>query len=150
MTIRETLGGAASDIVAMLHTRIELFSIELEQEKSRLFCLLGVAFAALLFLVLALLVFSFFVVALFWDSNYRLLVIGLLAALYALIGFVLVGVVRYRLKTHPAPFEATIDELRRDADLFSVLRQQVSEPQAETEREIDQDMLVSIRRRGGA
>ena len=150
MAIRETLSGAASDLVAMLHTRLELFSVELAQEKSRLFCLLGMACAALLFLVFALLVFSLFVVALFWDTDHRFLVIGLLAGFYALAGLALLAVVRYRLKTGATPFGATIDELGSDAQMFSVWRRQVAVPQAEPEPEDDPDIVVSLRRRGGA
>ena len=46
MTIRGALGGAAGDLVSILRTRLEIFSLELAEEKSRIVCLAGMALAA--------------------------------------------------------------------------------------------------------
>ena len=119
MTIRGALGGAAGDLVSILRTRLEIFSLELAEEKSRIACLAGMALAAALCLFLALLVFSMFIAALFWDTAYRLLAIGLTAGVYAVAGVVLAWLLARRLRADDAPFAVTVEELGRDAELFA-------------------------------
>ena len=119
MTIRGALGGAAGDLVSILRTRLEIFALELAEEKSRIACLAGMALAAALCLFLALLVFSMFIAALFWDTAYRLLAIGLTAGVYAVAGVVLAWLLARRLRADDAPFAVTVEELGRDAELFA-------------------------------
>jgi uncharacterized membrane protein YqjE len=119
MTIRGALGGAAGDLVAMLRTRLEIFSLELAEEKSRVMFLAGVGLAAGLCLFLALLVFSLFIAALFWDTPYRLLAIGLTAAVYGVAAVVLARLLVHRLREDGVPFAVTVEELGRDAALFT-------------------------------
>ena len=120
--LRESLSGLLGDVVAATQTRIELFGLELAEEKNRLVSLAGLVFAAFVFLVLALLVFSLLIAALFWDTEHRYLAIGLLAVAYALIGVGLLLAVRRRIESGPPPFAHTLDELRRDAAALAVVR----------------------------
>lgn len=119
MTIRGALGGAAGDLVAILRTRLEIFSLELAQEKSRVIFLAGIGLAAGLCLFLALLVFSMFIAALFWDTPYRLLAIGLTAGVYGVAALVLARLLVRRLREDDVPFAVTVEELGRDAALFT-------------------------------
>ena len=121
MTIRSSLAATAGDLVSLLRTRLEIFSAELSEEKSRAFVLIGMALAGMLFMTLALLVFSLWIAALFWSTEYRYWAIGCLAGLYALTGLFLLFTVRQRLRNDPPPFEVTVEELGRDARMFSTL-----------------------------
>lgn len=121
MGVRENLSIVASDLVAMLRTRVELFSAELAEQKHRLFTLAGLLFAAGLFLLLAVVVFSFLFIAYFWSTDYRYWAIGGLSLAYAIIGFGLIWTVCQRLKSEPTPFSATLEELHRDIVVLSSL-----------------------------
>jgi len=112
----------ASDLVAMLRTRIEIFSAEFAEQKHRLVALTAMLFAAGLFLLLSVVVGSFLLVAFFWSTDYRYWAIGLLSLAYALIGFGLIWLVCHRLKTETAPFSVTLEELHRDLVVLGSLR----------------------------
>ena len=97
-----------------LRTRLELLALEAADEKARLLKLLGMAFAALLFLTLAVLVFTVSIAVAFWPTENRYLALGLLAGLYAVLG-VAAGRGQAGAALWP-PFSATLEELGRDAE----------------------------------
>lgn len=122
MGLRKSVFGVASSLVGLARTRLELLALEAAGEKVRLLKLLGMAFAALLFLTLAVLVFTITVAVAFWPTEDRYLALGLLAAFYLVVGVVLLRVVRHGLVYGPAPFAATLEELGRDAELLERVR----------------------------
>lgn len=142
MSVREHLSVVAADLVSMLRTRIELFSAEVDEQKHRLFVLAAMLFAAGLFLLLAVVVGSFLVVAFFWSTEYRYWAIGLLSLAYAAIGLGLVWRVCRRVSTEATPFSATLEELHRDLVVLGSLRdsfsQGIKEPAPTTEGQADQ------------
>jgi uncharacterized membrane protein YqjE len=113
MSLRRSLGGLPASLLGLARTRLELFSLEAAEEKSRLIVLLGLAAAALLCLTLALLVFTAAVAVAFWPTEHRYLALACLGGLYAVIGLALLYKVRREL-ARPAPFAATLDVLERD------------------------------------
>lgn len=114
MNLRRSLGGLPSSLLGLVRTRLELVSIEAAEEKSRLLVLLGLAAAALLFLTLALLVFTAAVAVAFWPTEHRYLALICLGGLYAAVGLALLYKVRRELADRPMPFAATLDVLERD------------------------------------
>jgi uncharacterized membrane protein YqjE len=132
MAIRKSLLGVASSLVELGRTRFELLALEASAEKGRLLRLLGYSFGALLFLTLAVLVFSILVAVYFWPTESRYMALGVLAAGYAVLGLILLYVVRRSLTEGPLPFAATLQELGRDAQLLDRLR---AAAQAEEEAE---------------
>ena len=122
MSLRTSVSGVASSLLELFRTRLELFSLEAAEEKARLIKLLGTAFAALLFVTLAVLVFTVTIAVAFWPTENRYVALGLLAAIYALIGIALFLSIRRQLLFGPTPFSATIEELGRDADLLDRVR----------------------------
>jgi uncharacterized membrane protein YqjE len=123
MGVRENLSIVVGDLVAMLRTRIELLGAEIAEQKHRLFSLAALLFAAGLFLLLAIVVGTFLFIAYFWDTDYRYWAISMLTIAYALIGIGLIWRVCHRLKTEPAPFSASIEELHRDLVVLGSLRE---------------------------
>lgn len=102
-------------LLGLLHSHIELFGIELQEQKARTLSLLLFAGLALVFALLLLTALSGLLLVLLWDS-YRLAgIIGLcvfysLAALYC----------GLRLKAtvfdESSPFNATLEELAKDRE----------------------------------
>lgn len=103
----------ADGLVAGVQQRIELFSVELQEEKFRLIQIFIWISAAVFAGVMAFAFASLTLVYLFWESA-RLTVLGGLALFYsaALLGIVL-GFRRY-LARQPRPFAATLTELAED------------------------------------
>lgn len=114
MTIRHSLGQVASDLTAILQTRVELFSVELATQRERFFSLLGLLGIALIFLLLAFVFFSVLIVSFFWSGEFRYWAIGGLALLDALIGMSLLWRLRHRLNTEALPFAFTRKEFAQD------------------------------------
>jgi uncharacterized membrane protein YqjE len=146
MPLRKSLLGVASSLVELGRTRFELLALEASVEKARLLKLLGYFFAALLFLTLAVLVFSLFVAVYFWPTDQRYLTLGVLAAAYAILGVILLYVVRRHVTLGPAPFPATREELGRDANLLEHLRA-AAQAEVEAERRAEADRRGRATRR---
>lgn len=138
MSLRSSASGVASSLIGLLRTRLELFALEAAEEKARLIKLLGMAFAALLFVTLAVLVFTVMIAVAFWPTENRYMALGLLAAVYALIGIVLLWSVRHQLLFGPTPFSATAEELGRDADILSRVREAQGEAEQAEQDERDE------------
>lgn len=114
MTISATVGRIASNLLAMVRTRLELAAVELQEETHRLLGYLAWGVAAAFFAVVAILLAILFVLVLFWDTH-RLLAIGVMAGLFALLGLLAYFKVRGDLVTRPPLMAATLAELRKDA-----------------------------------
>ncbi|MGB6102292.1 MAG: phage holin family protein [Pusillimonas sp.] len=123
MALRQSVGDLACTLLSIVRTRLELFALEASEQKGQLITILGMAFGALLFLTLAVLVFSLTVALYFWPTEQRYVALGLLTLFYAALGVGLFWGVRRKLLFSPMPFSATIDELRRDLALADRLRE---------------------------
>ncbi|MFA5598366.1 MAG: phage holin family protein [Pusillimonas sp.] len=120
------LGQSVSDLgataLSVVRTRLELFSLEAAEQRSRMVRLLVMAFGALVCLLLAVFVFTLLVALYFWPTEHRFLALAMLALVYAVFGGALFWAVRRALVNDPPPFSATLDELRRDAALLDRAR----------------------------
>ena len=111
----------AASLIAHLHTRLGLFATEFAEEKLRLTALLFGAIVALFFTLMTFVLAALFVIAVYWDTPYRLHAVASLALLF-LAGAGISGVlVRAKLKSRPRLFEASLAELYKD-------RQQLNSP----------------------
>lgn len=108
-----SLRGFADGLLGSVHDRIELFSVELQEEKHRLVQTFLWASAIVVLALLTLVCASFALVVLFWETARVAVAAGItLAYLVALVA-VIVGFKRY-LRRQPKPFQATLSELRED------------------------------------
>lgn len=123
MALRHKVGELASTLVSVVRTRLELFALEASGQKAHFITLLGLAFGALLFLTLAVLVFTIVLALYFWPTEHRYLALALLGLLYTALGLAMFWMVRQQLLFSPAPFSATLDELRRDLALIERLHE---------------------------
>lgn len=96
-------------------TRLELVSVEIQEQIEYAASLLLWGIAAIFFASLTVLLLALTIVIACWEQH-RLLAAGLVTAAFALIAVVAALVVRRRLQTRPRFLSATSGELRRDAE----------------------------------
>jgi uncharacterized membrane protein YqjE len=105
--------GVGGALVGLIGTRLELLGIELREEALQLQQMLVLGIVAAFFLGAALVLAGVLVAAAFWDSH-RLLALGSVAALYAIVGVVGLGRLRSSVLRRAPPFDATVKELQAD------------------------------------
>lgn len=108
-----SLRGLLATLLGTARTRLELLQVELEAEKLRLTGIALFAVAAVFFLALAVLVFTFFVILLFWDTH-RVLAAGVVALVYLAVGVACALVALRRAQAKSTLFAASLAQL--DAD----------------------------------
>lgn len=109
----ESLTRFASNFVAIAHTRLDLLSTDLEEERAHVFSLLVSVLAALFFIGVAVVLATILLVAAFWDTH-RLLVLGLLAGFFLAVGLAAAGLALHKARTKPRLFAASLSELNKD------------------------------------
>jgi uncharacterized membrane protein YqjE len=109
----ESLTTLAATLVAVAHTRLDLLSSDLEEEREHLLSLLVLALAALFCLGVGVLLATLLLVVAFWDTH-RLLVLGSLAGLFLVAGMAAWGFALHKARTKPRLFAASMSELLKD------------------------------------
>lgn len=101
------------NLLAGVQERVELASLEVQEEKFRLIQTFVWISGAIFAVAMALAFASLTLVYLFWESA-RLIVLGGLTMAYAVGAVAIVVAFRRYLARQPRPFSATADELRQD------------------------------------
>ncbi|MBM3357853.1 MAG: phage holin family protein [Betaproteobacteria bacterium] len=109
----QSLRGLAANVIALVHTRLELLAAEVEEERLRLIELLFWGCVAVFFLSLGVLMATLFVLLLFWDTH-RLLISAMFAASYLAVGVVAVLAARNRARARARLFSTSLAELEKD------------------------------------
>lgn len=108
-----SLRGLADGVLRSAHDRVELFGLELQEEKLRLVQWVAWISAIVFLGMLATVFLSLALVIAFWDTAKVAVIVGLAAAYSALFAATVVAFRSY-LKRQPKPFAATLQELRQD------------------------------------
>jgi len=109
------LSGMAATAVALLRTRLELATVEFEEERERIAAMLVLIVVATVFGCFALVALSVLVVVWLWDRSPLLAITGV-TIFYVLIAAGAVLALKQQLQAHGRPFAATLAELERDAE----------------------------------
>jgi uncharacterized membrane protein YqjE len=117
-SLRRAMARAGAALLAIAHTRIELASIEFQEERDRTLGHLVLLCVAVLFLAFAMLMASALVVVLFWDTHRIAALIGV-TLLHAAIGACALWRLNESRRNSPPPFVATLSELKRDGEWLS-------------------------------
>jgi uncharacterized membrane protein YqjE len=119
-----------SVLVAILYTRLDLLTAELEDEGARALKFLVAGLIGILSLFAAFFFATYFIIAVFWD-NYeaRLIAIGSIFAVYFIAGAILFLIARNMIVSRPRFLAQTLAELRRDVE---GLKKSMSPPKQET------------------
>jgi uncharacterized membrane protein YqjE len=106
-----------SSFLALIHTRVELFAVELQEQKLRAIGLLGWLIVALALAVAGILLVIGILGLFLWQHAGYAGVIGLaLATLGSSAG--LLWMLRRRILSEPDPFAATISEMGKDLEFM--------------------------------
>jgi uncharacterized membrane protein YqjE len=109
----ESLKRLTGTLLVIVQTRLELLANELEEERLRIGQMLLFGSVALFFFGLTIMLLTAFVVVAFWDSQ-RLLVLGLLGALYFVFGLLALNALRRAIRERSGLFSASLNELEDD------------------------------------
>lgn len=118
-TGRGTLFGllrrTAAGLAGAAETRLALLGADLEQESLRALQVAANAVMAVFFLCLACAVAALWVIVYFWDDH-RLAATGAVGGVALVCAGLLAWRARRAALARPAPFAATIEQLRRDRE----------------------------------
>jgi uncharacterized membrane protein YqjE len=112
----QTIARLIKTLRALAGNRMELFLLEVQEERIRVFDALFLLAAGLVCIMMTLIMVTFTVVIVFWDTH-RLLVLGLLIAGYAVGAVWALSQLRLLLRRWQA-FSATLDQIRKDSECF--------------------------------
>jgi len=101
--------------LALVQNRLELFALELKEEKCRFIEILVWASAVILLGVMAVMMVTLTVVFLFWESA-RVFVLAGFCLLYVLGAIAAFVGLRRRLKNQPLPFAESLNEIKKDRE----------------------------------
>jgi uncharacterized membrane protein YqjE len=108
-----------SVLLAILYTRLDLATAELQELATHGVKLVIAGAIALVALITAFFFANFFVIAYFWNSEYRMGAIGAVVGVYVLIAVICALIVRNMIVNRPKFLGHTIAELRKDAEGLS-------------------------------
>ncbi len=112
---RPSLRRFGAAFLGLLHGHVELFGIELQEQKANTLRLLLFAGLALVFALLLLVGLSLLVLIVFWDTNRLAAALGL--CLFYVIGSLFCGWRLYQsINDESSPFSATLEELANDRE----------------------------------
>jgi uncharacterized membrane protein YqjE len=105
----------AGTLLAIIQTRIELLSNELEEERLRVRQMVLYGSVALFLFAMTTMLMTVFIVVLFWDS-YRLQVLAGLTLLFLVAGLLALNALRRAAGERSKLFSASLAELSDDID----------------------------------
>jgi uncharacterized membrane protein YqjE len=109
----DSLATLATTLVSIAHTRLELLSTDLEEDRARLFSLVVLYLIAAFCLVVGLVLAIVLTVFILWEDH-RLLALSSVAGFFVLVGLLVYGFARHKAKTKPKLFSASLLELLKD------------------------------------
>lgn len=111
----DSLAAFASTLVGIAHTRLELLSTDLEEDRERLFSIVALYLAAMFCLVVGFVIAIVLIVFILWEMHH-LLALSLVAGFFLLVGSVMWGLAMRKTKSKPKLFSASLLELLKDKD----------------------------------
>jgi uncharacterized membrane protein YqjE len=118
MGLADSLSRAGAGTLRLVHQRLELAALDIEEELLRTRRLLAAALLAALLATLALAALGALVVIAFWDSA-RLAAIAVVAAAYGFAAFLVARAVMREQATKPPFLAATLGVLAQDRDALT-------------------------------
>lgn len=109
----ESLRRLATTVLAIVETRLGLFSTDLQEATSHAVWLILWGVVGVFLLSLGLVLIAFLVVAFFWDTH-RMTALGLTAGVFLTGSFFIVAMLLRSVRRHRSPFAATLGELAKD------------------------------------
>jgi uncharacterized membrane protein YqjE len=114
----DSVKALAATLLAVAHTRLELFSVDLEEEWVHVSSILTWSLAAMFCAGIGVVLATLFLVFALWETH-PLLALGIPAALFLLVAALAWRVVAAKVWAKPRPFAASLSELARDREHFT-------------------------------
>lgn len=114
----ESLKTLSGSLIAIVHTRLELLSNDIAEERAHLTTLLLLGLVALFCLGVGVVLLTILIAVAFWESH-RLAALGGLTGFFLVVGAGLVWLAMHKARTRPRLFEASLAELSRDRQQLS-------------------------------
>lgn len=108
-----SLTALAATLVAIIHTRLDLLSNDVEEERAHFLSLLVLALATLFFLGVGVVLVTILLAAIFWDTH-RFLILGALAGFFLAGGVATWSFAVRKMRAKPRLFAASLAELIKD------------------------------------
>lgn len=106
----KTLSGS---LLGIVHTRLELLSTDIAEDRAHLASLLLVGLVALFCLGVGIVLLAILIAVVFWESN-RLTALGGLTGFFLVAGAGLAWLAMHKARTKPRLLEASLAELSKD------------------------------------
>jgi len=113
--LMESLKRLVSTLASIVETRLELLANELQEERLWLAQMSLYSLFAVFCFGMGLLLFTVFIVVLFWDDH-RLAVTGGMCILFFVLGILMAILLRNKAHSRPKLFSASIGELAKDRE----------------------------------
>ena len=113
--LMESLKRLVSTLVSIVATRLELLANELQEERLWLTQMFLYSLFAVFCFGIGLMLFTVFIVVLFWDDH-RLAVTGGMCILFFALGMLMAILLRNKAHSRPKLFSASIAELAKDGE----------------------------------
>lgn len=114
----ESLKTLAGSLIGIVHTRLELLSNDIAEERAHFTILLVLGLVAVFCLGVGVVLLVILIAVAFWESH-RLAALGGLSGFFLAAGAALAWLALHKERTRPRLFEASLAELAKD-------RQQIS------------------------
>jgi uncharacterized membrane protein YqjE len=108
-----SLKNLTATLIAIVYTRLDLISTDLEEGRERMLSLLVVTFVSLFCLCIGVVLLAMMIVVAFWDTH-RLLALGSLTGVFLIAGTILSRIAIRELRAMPRMFAASLTELSKD------------------------------------
>jgi uncharacterized membrane protein YqjE len=109
----ESLKTLSGSLVGIVHTRLELLSTDIAEERAHLTTLLVLGLVALFCLGVGVVLLAILIVVAFWESH-RLAALGGLTGFFLIAGAGLAWLAMHKARTKPRLFDASLAELSKD------------------------------------
>lgn len=109
----ESLKTLSSCLVGIVHTRLELLSTDIAEEREHLVLLLVMTLVALFCLGVGIVLLTILIALAFWESH-RLMALGGLTGIFLAAGAGAGWLVMHKVRTQPRLFDASLAELSKD------------------------------------
>lgn len=108
-----SIASLTNTLIDVVHTRIELLSLDIEENTARLFLLAMLYMTAIFCLVVGLVIVITLTVFLLWDQN-QLDILFLIGGIFMIMGFGILGLATYKARNKPILFFGSLLALEKD------------------------------------
>ncbi|MDP1644837.1 MAG: phage holin family protein [Thiobacillus sp.] len=109
----ESLKTLSVSLISIVHTRLELLSTDIAEEREHFTTLLVLVLVALFSLGFGAVLLAMLIVAAFWESH-RLVALGGLTGFFLIAGAGVGWLAMHKVRTRPKLFAASLAELSKD------------------------------------